>query len=68
MQYHLLCDPEATGNFECTIFETAELTGEGTPLWYKSQQGALPFQDETAMVQIADMLSGKQVSVPQTSA
>ena len=45
-QYHLLRDPGATGNFECLVYKTADLTDEPTQVFSKKAAGKFPHADE----------------------
>ena len=45
-QYHLVRDAGKTGNFEVSIFHTADLSGHSHMIYSKKSSGKFPFADE----------------------
>ena len=44
-QFHLLEDPNITGNFELTVFDNKNLAGNGAQVYSKRASGKFPFAD-----------------------
>ena len=44
--YHLVRDAGRTGNFECSVYDNAELSGDAKDVYSKQKTGQFPFASE----------------------